>query len=275
MLLKANRSCVLGFTCFGGRHFSSFNPTRCIRLISLSKRSQWIKSLERLHLPSSHVLYRSISLFPVLHAAQDPREITDAIETSTQGRWGEDTAQLSDLVAKGDLASLGLGGWGPVGLVQHTLDYLHASAHLPWWVAIAGMTVLLRLVLVPVVVKMQRNAALLNNIRPELEAIQKRLKEFQQTGNKIMVAQETAKMLQLYHKHGCHPLKLIVMPLIQFPLFMSFFFGIRGMAYAPVASMKDGGIFWFTDLTVADPFFVLPVLACCSFLATIEVQASY
>ncbi len=38
------------------------------------------------------------------------------------------------------------------------------------------------------------------------------------------------------------------------------FFALRGMAYLPVESMNWGGLGWFSDLTVADPYYVLPLL---------------
>lgn len=34
------------------------------------------------------------------------------------------------------LASLGLGGWTPVGMVQNCLEYLHVSLGVPWWEAV-------------------------------------------------------------------------------------------------------------------------------------------
>jgi len=44
------------------------------------------------------------------------------------------------------------------------------------------------------------------------------------------------------------------------------------MANLPVESMKTGGIAWFTDLTVSDPYFALPVLTMALLSATIEVS---
>lgn len=38
--------------------------------------------------------------------------------------------------------------------------------------------------------------------------------------------------------------------------------------------MMDGGLFWFPDLTVADPTYLLPVLTSLSFLATVEIGAA-
>lgn len=60
--------------------------------------------------------------------------------------------------------------------------------------------------------------------------------------------------------------------LFQLPIFLSVFVGVRQMANLPVESMKEGGILWFTDLTVPDPFWLLPLLTSATFLATIEVS---
>lgn len=36
--------------------------------------------------------------------------------------------------------------------------------------------------------------------------------------------------------------------------------GLREMANLPVESLKTGGLWWFTDLTVTDPYYLLPLL---------------
>jgi len=70
-----------------------------------------------------------------------------------------------------------------------------------------------------------------------------------------------------------NPLKGLIPPFIQAPIFISFFFGIRGMANLPLDSFKDGGILWFTDLTLPDPLYILPVVTSLTLLATIELGA--
>ena len=64
----------------------------------------------------------------------------------------------------------------------------------------------------------------------------------------------------------------ILAPLVQIPLFVSFFLALRKMAYLPVDSFKTGGYLWFQDLTAFDPYFVLPVICSFSMLASIEVR---
>lgn len=43
------------------------------------------------------------------------------------------------------------------------------------------------------------------------------------------------------------------------------------MANLPIESMKTGGLLWFPDLTLCDPYFLLPILSSALMLLTIEV----
>lgn len=201
-----------------------------------------------------------------------PPETVPIFESSAQAKWASDAASVvSDLPTQGDFTSLGLGGYSPVGLIQWMLEYLHLHSHLPWWAAIVASTLVLRTLLFPVGVRVQANAAKLNNIRPEMDKLMAKIREHNQAGNTTLSAQQTAKLLALYQKHNCHPLKMMIMPLLQVPIFISFFIALRKMAAVPVESMKGGGMLWFTDLTVPDPYYVLPVCACLSFMAIIEL----
>lgn len=67
------------------------------------------------------------------------------------------------------------------------------------------------------------------------------------------------------------PLRGMLVPLAQVPVFLSVFVGVRQMANLPVDGLKTGGVFWFTDLTVVDPFYALPFLTCATLMATIEL----
>ena len=191
-------------------------------------------------------------------------------ESSAQAKWASDA--LTELAPQGDLASLGLCANTPVGWLQYMIEYVHIHANLPWWGAVVASTFILRAVIFPVVMKIQKNGVVMNNINPELQKLMKRQKEYRQMGNKMLADQYSHKIWAVYQKHNCNPLKMAVMPLIQLPLFLSFFIAIRKMAAVPVESMKSGGALWFTDLTVPDPYYILPVLACGSFVASIEVH---
>ena len=228
-------------------------------------------SAEDVHTPDSSTLQApSVTTEPLLSSNSVD---LSSFESSAPAKWASDAAVdvLTELPPQGDLASLGLCANTPVGLLQYMIESIHIQASLPWWGAIVASTFILRIVIFPVVMKIQKNGVLMNNINPEIHKLMKRQREYKQMGNKALADQYSHKIWSVYQKHNCNPLKMAVMPLIQLPLFLSFFIAIRRMAAVPVESMKTGGVFWFTDLTVPDPYYVLPVLACGSFVASIEV----
>jgi YidC/Oxa1 family membrane protein insertase len=52
---------------------------------------------------------------------------------------------------------------------------------------------------------------------------------------------------------------------------MSVFFGLRGMASIPVPSLTDGGLYWFSNLAIPDPYFILPLMTSATMLLQMEV----
>ena len=209
----------------------------------------------------------------------DGASLTESFKSSAE--WTSDAVQtvvaevpVSHGQGVGELASLGLGGYTPPGLIQSSLELLHAHAHLPWWLSIITATVVLRVLMFPLAVRMTANATKLANMQPETAAIMKRADYYKQAGNMEMRTQELIKLSEFYQKHGCNPLMMFAMPMLQIPVFISFFFALRKMATAPVESMTYGGTLWFPDLTVADPFFALPLIACLTFLTNVEVRWS-
>jgi YidC/Oxa1 family membrane protein insertase len=48
---------------------------------------------------------------------------------------------------------------------------------------------------------------------------------------------------------------------LPIPFSFGFFRLINGMSSIPVPSMETGGFLWFSNLTVADPYYILPLLS--------------
>ncbi|CAG9566040.1 unnamed protein product [Danaus chrysippus] len=186
---------------------------------------------------------------------------------------GDITEAVQSLAVNGEpsFASLGLGGWGPVGIVQNCLEYLHVSLDVPWWGAILIGTVVVRTLMFPLVILSQRNSAKMNNNLPEIQLLQMKMSQARQTGNQLESARYAQEMMLFMKEKGLNPLRNMIVPLAQAPLFISFFIGLRGMANCPVESMMHGGMWWFTDLTVPDQFFILPLITSATMWATIEL----
>ncbi|XP_044732289.1 mitochondrial inner membrane protein OXA1L-like [Chrysoperla carnea] len=181
------------------------------------------------------------------------------------------TTQTIDALKEPSFESLGLGGWTPVGMVQQCLEYLHIGLDVPWWLTIVIGTMCVRILIFPLVIIAQRNAAIMNNHMPRLQELQVKMSEARQSGNNLDAARYGQEMMVFMKEKKLNPLKNMLVPLAQAPLFISFFMGLRGMANVPVDSMRYGGLFWFTDLTLPDPFYILPVITSFTMWVTIEV----
>jgi len=75
----------------------------------------------------------------------------------------------------------------------------------------------------------------------------------------------------LYAKSAKKDYFLIIILMFQAPVFISFFFALRKMANLPVESLKDGGFLWLKDLTVHDPYYIMPIITSVTMFITIEL----
>ncbi|KAG7241587.1 hypothetical protein INR49_025507 [Caranx melampygus] len=213
--------------------------------------------------PSSPELV-SVDPAPVL-AQPVIEQVADAAPTAVD--------VLQAATTESTLAELGLAGHTPVGLIQNLLEFMHLDLGLPWWGAIVVGTVLARMAVFPVIVKGQREAAKLNNVLPEMTKLTNKMSEAKQSGNKFEFAKAYSELNLFQKKHDVNPLRGFLVPLVQAPIFVSFFIALRKMAYLPVPSMQTGGMLWFPDLTAADPFYILPIAVTGTMFFILELGA--
>ncbi|KAG0049033.1 Mitochondrial inner membrane protein oxa1l [Gryganskiella cystojenkinii] len=184
----------------------------------------------------------------------------------------QNAESISQVAMKyGDLKAMGLVNFTPVGGLETILEAVHISTGLPWWATIACTTVAIRTALVPFIVKLQGNTARLHNVKPQLERLTENMKLAKETNDTAALARFSAQTQELFAKNDCNPLKSLMLPLLQAPVMISFYLALRDMANLPVPQFKDGGLGWFTDLTIADPNYILPVASSLGFLAIMEL----
>jgi len=109
-------------------------------------------------------------------------------------------------------------------------------------------------------------------MRPDLVRILEAMKydpAGHEMATKLRYQQE---MVTLFKKYKVNPLHSLLMPLAQLPIFISFFIGLRDMGnHFP--EFTTGGALWFVNLSVPDPYYILPVLNSLSFLVMVEIGA--
>ncbi|KAF9942376.1 Mitochondrial inner membrane protein oxa1l [Modicella reniformis] len=213
------------------------------------------------------------SVFP--SAADVIGNVTEGA-AATSSAISELAAQNAETISQvamkyGDLKAMGLVHFTPVGALETILEAVHISTGLPWWGTIAVTTVLIRTALLPFIVKLQGNTARLHNVKPQLDRLTQNMKLAQENNDTAALARFSAQTQELFAKNDCNPLKSLMLPLLQAPVMISFYLALRDMANLPVPQLKEGGMLWFTDLTVADPTYVLPVASSLGFLAIMEL----
>lgn len=98
--------------------------------------------------------------------------------------------------------------------------------------AIILITLLIRLVLMPLMLKQYKNQMNMKEkmeiLKPEMDEIQKKIKGTKDQAEQRKLQQE---MMGLYQKHGVNPLSVGCLPmLIQMPILMGLYYAIRGSA---------------------------------------------
>jgi membrane protein insertase Oxa1/YidC/SpoIIIJ len=145
---------------------------------------------------------------------------------------------------------------------------------MPYYQAIFAATIAMRSMMLPLAIMSQREVAKTAIVQPQVKVLQDWYNNHPHREDRVIMDQFTAQMRAIYSKHKLNPLKSLAMVLAQFPVFLSFFFGLKSMgSYFP--GLSNGGIYWFTDLAAADPYYIFPVLNALSFLAMIELGAGF
>jgi YidC/Oxa1 family membrane protein insertase len=127
------------------------------------------------------------------------------------------------------------------------------------WATIAALTISIRLCLFPLVVRMTKHNMRFQAVNPQFTALMKRLNEAKQTRDQAQMAVVTQNLQGLMKEHDVSPFRAFTLPLVQMPFFLSMFYGLRNFAYTPLPQLKEGGFSWVTDLTMPDPFWILPI----------------
>jgi len=117
-----------------------------------------------------------------------------------------------------------------------------------WGLSIIAVTVLIKLVFYPLSAKSFRSMGKMRLLQPKMQELKKQYGDDRQA-----IGRAT---MELYKKEGVNPLSGCLPILIQIPVFI----GLYWMLMASVELRQAPFIFWIKDLSLHDPYFILPVL---------------
>ncbi|KAH0559912.1 hypothetical protein GP486_003568 [Trichoglossum hirsutum] len=170
----------------------------------------------------------------------------------------------------GYLKELGLDfGWGPTAFVEWLLEHIHVWTGTPWWASIVIAAVTVRVALLKPYIGAADTSARLASIKHLAAPITGKMTALSRAGDRSGAMMARAELKALYAKSGVKPYKAFV-PLVQVFLGYGSFRLMRAMASLPVPGLENGGFAWFPDLTVTDPFYIMPLATGTLFLLVMK-----
>jgi YidC/Oxa1 family membrane protein insertase len=174
----------------------------------------------------------------------------------------------------GDLAALGLAGWSPAGLSSWMLELINVSTGLSWFHTIIAGTVFARLILLPFSIKQLRNSAALAPHQLRLMKLKEELDKSYKSGDKLAVQRVALQQRRVYAESGVSMLPMLLMPFVQLPVTLGMFFGIQRLYALPLEQLHWSGVSFLRDLTLPDPYYILPIASAVLMNLQLHVRAS-
>lgn len=110
-------------------------------------------------------------------------------------------------------------------VLRHVLDWLHTTVGLPWAWAIVALTVIVRMILVPLTVRQIHSMQNLQRHAPQMKEIQRKYK-----GDKKRMNEE---LMRFYKENQINPAASCLPLLAQFPVFIALYFVLRTFSKHP------------------------------------------
>jgi len=155
----------------------------------------------------------------------------------------------------------------PLEHILESIEVLHFTGELPWWFAISGAAVAVRMAIFPLLLYQMRQVTKIAEVSPVIGMIIKRFNE--STGEKNRSTGEIkeawrrlrADVRELKKIQKVKFSHFLIYPVSLFTTFLPFVFAARKAVFRSDHDLEQGGFLWFENLTQPDPYTVLPFVA--------------
>ncbi|KAI8921163.1 60Kd inner membrane protein-domain-containing protein [Powellomyces hirtus] len=181
----------------------------------------------------------------------------------------------------------------PTAWIDALMTTTHSATGFPWWLTIITCTVAMRAACTfPLAIQQRKRMERLASLTPLLSAweqtyrqqLMRNRREMSPVAMKNLQYMYKEKASELYKVYNCHPLKTLLLPWVQIPLWVTVSLALRNMASfpapflstpdSPVEGFTTGGTSWFVDLATPDPTLLFPLSIGFLHLINIELNRS-
>ncbi|AGI27238.1 Membrane protein insertase YidC [Candidatus Portiera aleyrodidarum] len=132
-----------------------------------------------------------------------------------------------------------------------------------WGFSIIILTIVIKFILLPLSYISYKTIIKIRKLKPILYNIEKKYKKDK---NKI-----TEEIIKIYKKEKIHPLNSCLPIIIQTPIFISFYWTLT----KSIELKNSPFILWIQDLSLMDPYFILPIIMGLSILLQQKINNKY
>ncbi len=130
-------------------------------------------------------------------------------------------------------------------ILTDVLTWLHDSAGLTWAWSIVALTVIVRVLLVPVAIRQIHSMQSLQIHAPEMKAIQQRYKADRQ--------RQSEELMKFYKENKINPYASCLPIVFQIPIFISLFFVLRDFEKEIFPNFPSSSLEWLSLVDITEP----------------------
>tara|TARA_R110002072_G_scaffold88152_2_gene198534 strand:+ start:1723 stop:3819 length:2097 start_codon:yes stop_codon:yes gene_type:complete len=172
-----------------------------------------------------------------------PRQESDVFEQEAYAAYGLD-----------ELVYYGWALFAPIGRVLHSILELFHSVFGNWGLAILCLTVMVRLLILPLSLMQQKSAIGMQKLTPELNSLREKMSgaDGQMTREQQMAFSQA--QMALFKKHGVNPVGCLGPLFLQMPIFIALY-----QVCFQASDLRGAPFFlWIKDLSSPDILFRMP-----------------
>ena len=132
-------------------------------------------------------------------------------------------------------------------LIQSGIHTLIPNNNISFGLAIIVFTIIIKIILLPLSIKQTKSTAKMGAIQPEMKKVQEKYKSDPQKAQ--------AEVMKLYKENGVNPMGGCLPMIIQMPILFALFAVFQNLNF------QGASFLWLSDLTKADPYYILPILS--------------
>lgn len=128
--------------------------------------------------------------------------------------------------------------------LHHSVTSVIPNQNISYGIAIILMTIIIRIIILPLGIKQARSSLIMNEIQPEVKKLQEKYKKDPQKAQQ--------EMMKLYKEKGASPFSGCLPLLIQWPILIALYYVFNNLS-----GINGVGFLWIKDLAKTDMFLAI------------------